>query len=561
MKKKIIYFFLLVFTMTAAQAAPMVSTQGGTSSSGGYNINIPQSARGLVQESDLVEMFCYEAKYQGGIAIATVESVDEAINEKISTFEEVGVTVDLTDVLSLTGNLRSSMNAICEASSLDQAQERAEEFKEESYKLKEELEINLMAKLKAEIEKQFAEQEEEIRAKFEKELKEEADKLVEEKKAYYEKQVRAEAETEAKKIQTRLQAEIEAEMQAEFGGQENPNIERLMQIGKERGEARAASEAKALEERLRAKYEKIAEDEEAVLRVQMEEKAKEKEAEMRDMYGDFSDVSARIEELKQEKYESEWAKYEDMVNKKKMEIMEKVIEGQFENARQSIEMQRGVIDQVYEANMQTKYRIPSADDLLKQLDRDKENIVAMFADGDYSQAKIESIKKEFQAKWETLRERLDAAKNSVPSEVISNIDKKTDWDNLKNRLSRNQSHMRNVISGYDKSYTYCKQNPTITTNGNRVGDCAKCRLLSSNYKEWVELSKEVDKKIANVLELIKKLDTYKQTTPSLETALSFKDEIQTSLNNLATDEKRYTQVAKDYELAIKAAYQVCASYK
>lgn len=560
MKKAIIFFLILGFVFPTAQAAPIFSVQGGVDL-GGYSVSIPTYVRSLVDEGDLVLMFCYEAKYQGGIAVASVEALKEALEESINKFQDLGISVDLGGSLDSALELRNEMEAICDAGSLEEAMARADNFKQESENIRDDLQIDLMANLRAEIEKQIASQEEVIRAKLEEELKEEATQLETERTAYYESLIRLEAEAEAAEIQSRLQAEIEQELMSQYGGQEDIDIDYVMRLGEQRGHERGEVEAKLVEERLRIKYEKLAEEEEVRLREIIEQKAKDKEEEIKKLYGDFSEISAKMESLRQAKLESEWNKYQALANEMKLVMLRKAIEKKFEEARELVEKERPYLEKAYEENVQNQYRIPRVEDLLLMLDRDEMEILTIFQKGDYSEEMIESVKSKFFEKWENLRKTLDEAKSLAPAEIIKSIQNKTNWSKLKNQLNGNLKHMRNVVQGYSNTEEHCRKNPTVVKDGKNINSCAKCRIVNSNYKEWFSASRDIDIKISHALILIDRLETHQKTIPSLDVALAYKDELQSALNNLATDEKKYEKIARDYEKAISVAAKECASYK
>ena len=237
MKKTITLFLALLPAVTSAYAG-----------SEDYSMHVPEEALEYATEEDLVEIFCYEAKYQGGLAIATVEALEETLDSSLSKFNDLGIKVNLDAVTGKSQILRQKIEAICQAGTLVQAQERVREFKGEAMKMKGDLQNNLAAQLRADIEKQVKGAEEQIRAKFEQELRVEADQMVEDLEIKYEGEAQAEAEAEKQKLKAKIQAEVEAELMAEFGNVEDPDINHLMELGEQRGRARGEIEGKEVEE-------------------------------------------------------------------------------------------------------------------------------------------------------------------------------------------------------------------------------------------------------------------------------------------------------------------------
>jgi hypothetical protein len=557
MKKIYIYLSLIMLIFTGVSAAPMVATQDGQAS-GGYNINIPEVAKEYVEEKDLVEVFCYEAMFRGGEAIATLEAVAEALDESLAEMQEyLGIVIDTSLYSDPAQSLNAQMEQICNTPTLAQAQAATDQFKSTADQYKSDMKANLETNLRDQIENQIKAEKDQIRARFEKKLRSETDELVEEKKKYYEAQIRAEAEQEKNRIQAKLQKEIEAELKAEYGGQEDVDVNQLLKIGKERGMARGAVEGKKAEERLRVKYEKIAEEEEVKLRAQMEEKTKEKEKEIRELYSDLSGLGELINQIKQEKIESEWSEYQKKAQDARLAIIKKVISKQFEIARKYIEEQRENIEQAQAEGVDRQYNIPTVDALLQMIERDENEVLAYFAQGNYSNELIQEIKTKFKEKWENLRKKLEEAKVKAPAEVIRITEKKTDWSKLTGRLNSNLSHMRNVQNNYAKKINWCQQNPTVTSDKKRAGDCAQCRLINKEYKDWSEVCGQIETQINKALPLIKKIQDYKQTPPTLEIALEFKDELQSVLNELRNLETLYKQSYITYQDQMKIEQNNC----
>ncbi len=561
MRKKIIYFFLFIFTMTAVQAAPIASTQQNTSFQGVYNINIPDSAMEFVSEKDLVEVFCNEAKYQGGEAIANVEALNQALGDVDTQLKDINLTIDYQNVSENAQRLRNSIEAICEADTLEEAEKKADEFKDQADEIKVDLQTNLLADLQAQIEKQLLEVQDELKTKYEEELNKEADELVAEKKAYYEKLIRAEAEIEQQKIQARLQAEIEEELTNEYAGQEDIDMEEVMRKGKEMGMARGEAEGKKVEERLRAKYEKIAEEEKQKLQELMEEKAKAKEAEMREKYSFLINIDDEIQKIKTEKYNKEWAKYHEKANYAKLNVVKRIIEGEFAKAKNLIENQRAAIDQAYKENMAGNYGIPSAEELLREIETDRAEIISLFTDGDTSEAKIAKIKRQFSEKWEKIRTDLEKTKNLAVSEVIKRIQGKTNWKNLKSNLLRKQKYVQAQQKEYNKARAYCQKNPQAKVNKYGLSNCVRCRYLDKEYKDYAFISAEVDQRIRALVPLIDRLDTINENNTNLDQVLAYKNNLVEAINRLKASQTKFKQISKTYNGSVKYYQNICSAYK
>ena len=397
---------------------------------------VPSEYRQAVPEKDWMELYCYEAKYRGGEAVAKLEALAELLPPLIAKVEDVGVKVSVPDYAAMARDLESKLDAVCQQESLDATQAKLQEFISAAEEAR-----GVGNDLRSQIEPPLVAKGEELRKKLEKELRPEGEAMGREAEA----RLRAEAEQEAKareaELRERIKQEIEEELKAraaagEFG--EKPDMGELLKLGQRMGEERGRIEGEKARAELTAKYEALAQEERARITKLMEAKADEIGGEelkkLKAIRYGFENFEIELGIVSQAKM-VRFNEYRDKAIQKRKEIIRTILENQIEEGKKQILAHKEEIDK---ARAEGK-DIPTAEELVAQLEADEQALIDRLATGEVGEADIRQAVEEMRSEWDRVRGELEKLQKQGAAEIYSR---------LKTELERN-GYTEDKLRGLD----------------------------------------------------------------------------------------------------------------
>jgi len=416
---------------------------------------IPQDIRNQMPEKDWIELYCYEAKSRGGEAVAKIEALAELLPPLLEKVERLGVKVEIPDLLSISKDLESKLEAVCQQTTLETAQAKLQEFISKANSIRDTLGPNL----RSQIEPALKAKGEEIKAKLEKELRAEGERMGKE----IEAKLRAQAEQEAKQIEARLREElkqqIEKELKAQFKGQKNIDKNYVLKLGRKTGEERGQKAAEKARKELKAKYERLAKQERKRITKLMEKKADEiggeEKRKLEEIRDSFLNFETDLESLTQAKM-ARWLVFKEKAIQKKKEILIATMGAQIDKGKELIMAHKEEIDQ---ARAEGK-DIPSAEELVAQLEADKQSLIDKLSKGELDENLIRQAGGELKMKWEKIRFDMEKMKERAPREIYSTITTKLKEKGFsKNRiyfLEKNRKFKR-MLEDYNHRTEVCRR--------------------------------------------------------------------------------------------------------
>ena len=431
---------------------------------------IPQDIRNEVPEKDWIELYCYEAKSRGGEAVAKVEALAELLPPLLEKVEELGIKVETPDLLSISRDLESQLEAVCQQTTLEATQAKLQEFISKANSVRN----TLGPDLRNQIEPALKAKGEEIRAKLEKELRAEGEAMGKE----IEAKLRAQAEQEAKQIEARLRKElkrqIEEELKAQYGGKEDIDEEYLLELGRKKGEERGRKAGKKAREELDAKYKKLAQQERERITKLMEKKADEiggeEKRKLEEIRDGFLNLEANLESLAQAKM-ARWLVFREKAIQKKKEILIATMGAQIDKGKELIMAHKEEIDQ---ARAEGK-DIPSAEELVAQLEADKQSLIDKLSKGELNEILIRQAGEELKMKWDKIRFDLEKIQKRSSQEI---------YQTLKQRLSQ-QGFTLDLIASLDVSNGKMQQSLKIYNNWRQWCRMAHHALGTKDEKKYI----------------------------------------------------------------------------
>ncbi len=376
-------------------------------------INVPQEVRKIIPEQDLITLLSYEAKAKGGEAIARIEALEEILTPLLNKVRELGVDVKTPDYQTLAKQLKDKLNAIGNQPTLESAEKKLQEFITLAQQIQER---NIGSDLRSQIEPILKAKGEEIRARLEKELRKEGEQLGKEARA----RLQAQAEQEVKEIKARLQKqlkrEIEKELKARFAGQKNIDMDYVKKLGKEMAEEKARKAAKKAKTELQRKYEQLAQQERERITKIMEKKADEiggeEKRKLEEIRDGFLNLKSNLDKLTEQKM-GQWLEFKKKAIDKKKEILIKIIGDKIEQAKELILSHKQEIDEARNNGAQ----IPSAEELVAELEQDKENFLNQLSSQQLDEATIKNAVAQFKSKWDKIRLDLEQTQAQSAAQV------------------------------------------------------------------------------------------------------------------------------------------------
>ena len=431
---------------------------------------IPQDIRNQVPEKDWIELYCYEAKSRGGEAVAKVEALAELLPPLLEKVEELGIKVEVPDFLSISKDLESQLEAVCQQTTLEATQAKLQEFISKANSVRN----TLGPDLRNQIEPALKAKGEEIRAKLEKELRAEGEAMGKEVEA----KLRAQAEEEAKQIEARLRKElkqqIEEELKAQFKKQEEIDEDYVLELGRKMGEERGQKAAEKARRELEEKYKKLAQQERERITKLMEKKADEiggeEKRKLEEIRDGFLNLEANLESLSQAKM-ARWLVFREKAIQKKKEILIATMGAQIDKGKELIMAHKEEIDQ---ARAEGK-DIPSAEELVAQLEADKQSLIDKLSKGELDESSIRQAGEELKMKWEKIRFDMEKIQKRASREI---------YQTLKQRLSQ-QGFTPDLIASLDVSNGKMQQSLKIYNNWRQWCRMAHRALGTKDEKKYI----------------------------------------------------------------------------
>ncbi|KPJ86177.1 hypothetical protein AMJ57_00210 [Parcubacteria bacterium SG8_24] len=513
-------------------------------------IEPPDKWGGPTGQVEMVEAHCHRFKFMGGHAIANIEAAHEVLDAELKTFDVLGMNVRLSDYADNADSLRDIIDDSCIEPTLDQAKWHHAVFRAEAERIRNQF-AGLQDLIKGDLESYIVDHQEQIRVAYEEELRKEVEDLESEAYARLEAQLRAEAESRKAEMMDRIQKQVEAELIAEYGGQEDPDIPYLRQLGEQRGRARGEAEAASIEAELRAKYDKLAGTEVEKLKAAAEEKAKEKEAEMREMMTGLYGVGDRINEATERKFAEEWAAYEDSADEIGQQVYKAFVEEEFARARNLIEAESGLVEQVPQ-EIRDRYGLRTTKDLLDELDADKAEVLATLANvTDIADTDTEAFREQFSKKWTDLREKFDYLKARSASIVMRRIEQALEREpgassgRVENYMASTRKAMLDRKAKLDYAGVKCS-----TDSDYAVANCAMCNSLIE-YRDMADYGMRVVSKIDECTGILSEFGDKRAMADagalSVEQAMEYSRRVEACLTGLRAMHDPYVEYKALYD--------------
>ncbi|MCD6177907.1 hypothetical protein J7K03_01435 [bacterium] len=529
---------------------------------------IPQDIRNQVPEKDWIELYCYEAKSRGGEAVAKVEALAELLPPLLEKVEELGIKVETPDLLSISRDLESQLEEVCQQTTLEATQAKLQEFISKANSVRN----TLGPDLRNQIEPALKAKGEEIRAKLEKELRAEGEAMGKE----IEAKLRAQAEQEAKQIEARLRAElkqqIEEELKAQFGGQENIDKNYVLELGRRMGEERGQKAAQKARRELEEKYEKLAQQERERITKLIEKKADEiggeEKRKLEEIRDGFLNLEANLESLAQAKM-ARWLVFREKAIQKKKEILIATMGAQIDKGKELIMAHKKEIDQ---ARAEGK-DIPSAEELIAQLEADKQSLIDKLSKGELDENLIRQAGEELKAKWEKIRFDMEKVKKRSAPEVYYGIYGRFSRQRISKRtlsqIDPNKAHWQQYLKFYQDKTQVCRDlgysmgvipeltEERIRKEESRWGDDWLTSICIHSRHKWCRdrftPGTALEKMEKDLVELI---NTEKEFLSVVKEFLNYSEN--SSLEELLSYKERLVNKKNDYE---KKMELFCMKYK
>jgi hypothetical protein len=362
--------YILVIVLTSIASPPAYSQDDIISKGQIPGILIPEGLLQGALEQDFIELLALEAEARGGLPIAQFESLNillEPVREKASS---LNITLSLPDFNSYARQLREKLDAIAQAVDINYALNLLQQYIAETENLRDEASVALAAQVKDELTLFFNRWAEQRKSEIEAELQAEGERLGKEAEAKLQNEANREAAARRSEINDKLKAEIKAEIAKTYGGKDeytSEEIKKMVALGGKMGRERGAALGQMVRAELEAKYNQLAEEERARITRQMEEKAREREAEVRAELGEYANtfysLREQMDKMAWQKM-AEWSDYEVQAQQKKCDIIAKIVDSKTEYARQVIEMNRASLEEARRIGIGQD--LPTADELLAQ---------------------------------------------------------------------------------------------------------------------------------------------------------------------------------------------------
>ncbi len=471
------------------------------------SVSIPEDAKEYASEEDLIKAVCYEAKWKGGEGVARIEALEHVLLPGLEGLKDLDISFENSvDLKEKSEEMRSQLESICNASTINEASERVNNYINYAQETKRLFEGDFSADLRG-MESQLREKGKKLKEKIESELKKEGEEMAEK----IESELREEAEREARELENQLRqlgSEFESFMaQGEIGpGQARAKAKELsgrisadakttgflsnkfeeilrkaeavipkamsgeMSPGQIQNMVRSEVPGVVAEikEFMEEKYRERGKQKEAEVREMLEEKAKEIGGEdkkaLESVRDSFENAEERIDD-EYEKRKGEWSEYEEKAKEKKREIVSAAVNKHFDKAIELIRERREDIDMAFEIGVAEEYGIIPYDELIEMIEKDREEIINEFTKSDFDSQEIRETKRKFQEKWNNYQskmEKIEVVGDGTLQSVLRKYwdDHRTDWSRVERGISihiGNMGILERYLSRTQESYEACLQ--------------------------------------------------------------------------------------------------------
>jgi hypothetical protein len=371
-------------------------------------VQIPDDLEGIIPESDLVELIGYMAQYQSASLFAHLEAADAVLTPLFADIKTVlGSEADLPDVSAIKAEYQAKIDAIFQSASASEAESRVQDLiacGEEVQARFQEIASQMQA-LASKLEQKGAELQEELTTAMDEWLAEEEQKI--------QQQLDAESQQLAAEMQARVEqyaAQLTQSLIAAAGS--NPDPDAIKAQVDAAVAAKVAEESRELQQYMQQRGEELGQQLQAAADAKADELSDGAYTALQSIRDTSENIGERIEQAAQALLPSFDVYYQKFLQKKG-EIIGIAVDAQLETARQQI---LEYADELDEARSQGR-DVPSADELLAQLEQDKQSMIAALVLAE-SGAEIDEIVNDFKARWEDIRKSLEAARMQGAQEII-----------------------------------------------------------------------------------------------------------------------------------------------
>lgn len=576
-------------------------------------ISIPAGTQEHVSEQELVELICYEARAKGGEGIARVEALNEVLKPALEKASEMGLSVEHPDLAAMSAEMNRRMEDICQAEDFHEAESRVESYISFTQEVRSLLRDDLADELR-QLEISFRQKGEQLKQDLESQLEDEAKELARE----AEERLRRQGEEAGRRLESRLKGLAEefksivipqgedispdeviatAQRLAVGFSDDDPAVDsflsgkfreildeaRVLAVRASAGEimpAQAAQEAgrrvpgvvSEIKDFMQEHYRKLGRQAEADIREKLNEKADqiagEERSKLEDVRDLLSGLEAKIEEVSQQKM-ARWSDYRQRALDLRREIVSRIVENHFREARQLIEERSDQIEVAIEAGVAEEYGVSSVESLLEELEADRIQIIDRLSE-EIDEASLAGIQKEFRDKWNGYRSKMEAIQFPGPERVIEEILDRYDlgfWEarlaEMRAGVEEAESRMASYQSNQAYSAEHCRQNPEVTARptADQMEQCAVCLSLEEITRigqERTELHLKNQEHLDRFQETVERLRGYVQDPPTdLGEALAFKNQLQGMGHELSDIRQRATELQREMQQILESNRAAC----
>jgi hypothetical protein len=549
-------------------------------------VSIPSNDSEYASEEDMVEMICYKAKWKGGEGVAHIEALEASTSPFIEKLKEIDINIEEFNLSTKASTIRSKLEAVCSASSSDEASQRVNEYISYAEEVRDGLQNDFSADLMS-VRGELENRGEEVKKEIEEKLREEGEVRAKE----AEEELRKQGKEEGEALETQLRAlgkEFESFMsQGEVGpgaakakarelsGRISADSEtkaflenKFEEILKEaegligqamsgavspaeirnRVQQRVPAKVEEIKEFIENKYRRMGREKENEIRAELEKIAEEMGGEERKQLEEIRDIALNLEDDINSNFQErkrEWEEYEEKYLQKKAEIVRRTVEKHFEEVESLIKEKKEQIDLAIGEGVAEDFGILSYEQLLENLEKDKEEIIGKLTHSDLNESTISEVQREFTGKWNEYRKKMEVLEAESPSKVIDVIVERYDIDAHIEEVKREMEKKEKMKNGrLAKLLEACdnekKQAATRPVGGrwdddfrmNEINICIWCNskdYYMGLYEDFEKLNEEAENYLKKLEEFSQKIENYKKTPPAtIKEALEFRDELMTS---------------------------------
>ncbi len=591
-------FFLLITGLVQANTFRVIESQTS-------KISIPPEAREYSSEKDLIDALCYQAKFRGGEGVARLEALSYFLEPALQELGGLDIEVNGVDLKPKATQARQRLEEICVANSVEAASLAIDNYISFVEGIRNEIQNNLKDRLLG-VERRLQDKGQEIKQRLEKEIGKEAERMA----AEAEKELRAQGEQEGLALKSQIE-QLAKEFESFMSGGEislnaakNKARELSGRISTD-SETRAflstqfegvLSEAIGLTnqvmsgaidpsqiqvmiaqnipnkvENIRSfmveKYKRLGRQKEEEIRKQLEEKAKQIAGEERERLQRIGKIFENFEEKTNELFiqnMTEWQEYEQKFLEKKKEIIIKAINSHFEQAKKLIESKKEQIDLAIKENVAEDFGILSYEGLIKDLEKDRTNLVQEIQGSELDSLMINKARDTFEKKWNEYREKMEVIELNSPKQVIDKIIQSRNWRQEEKRMRDSLNGVNKLLNEgkawHDKTLLNCRNNPNLLSSParNQIAACVDCQTLN-DFKKMVDFWNIHKGVLERAIEKTSSLNVLEKNPPSTITeALKFRDELVKSLKEIEAKGKQFNDgPQQEYNYAKRDNYQKC----